>query len=197
MLAYHNDEAFKTRVVEKALDYSPNQGSIVAYEAHGITGGINPEPYKITAEYFGFPEWLERYRDFADFGVACYVWHTGIKAAVPVGMTEAQFEDVRMQFETFMLDGLSNNLKVDCPRVKVNSQLEAYEDMGIDDDVLAFQKLELLSNVQMDQVKQIEQTFKDYSPEQEKADKLQLFQIYTRKLIELLQAPQYSEEATG
>ena len=102
---YHNDPEFKQRCVEAAkrhatLDrlragtYGEMKGGFhgcsVGCDAYDITGDIvGHNPHMITAEYFGFPPWLEYLRDQIFEGLSegeRNHFHVILKMAVPVGV---------------------------------------------------------------------------------------------------------------
>lgn len=105
MLTYHSDESLKQRAVEAAKRHRDQdmllagtygtmngafRGCSVGCDAYDITGKLLEDGYhRITAEYFGFPEWLERLRDSIFEGLPNDErrdFHVRLKEAIPVGV---------------------------------------------------------------------------------------------------------------
>src|SRR5690606_5332993 len=105
MLTYHSDESLKQRAVEAAKRHRDQdmllagtygrmdgtfRGCSVGCDAYDITGELLADGYhRITAEYFGFPEWLERLRDAIFEGLPNDErrdFHVRLKEAIPVGV---------------------------------------------------------------------------------------------------------------
>jgi len=198
MLAYHNDPGFKQRVMAAAIDQNQGKTQSISCEALSITGDIDdPSPHHTTAEYLGFPEWLEQLRDFICFDDVCREWHIGIKMSIPVGLNHRQFEAVGLQFEAFILDGIRTYLAgIKSPRtIRVRDQLDKYSGMPLEDKSFLFQRIQFLSEIQMVQVKSNDGGRGGYSPAQRQADKFTLAQFYMWKLIGLLKGAHYSGKA--
>ena len=102
---YHNDPEFKQRCVEAARHHAEIDrlragtygkmngvfhGCSVGCDAYDITGDVvNDNPHMTTAEYFGFPAWLEYLRDQIFEGLPYAErnqFHVRLKEAVPVGV---------------------------------------------------------------------------------------------------------------
>ena len=128
MKSYNNDPEFKKKAVEAAIrhremdmlmpdtygKYTAHgfKGCSIGCDAFDITGNIPNSPHKVTAKYFGFPEWLERLRDsiFEGLERADRVnWHVDIKKAIPIGMNEADFDQVKKDFLIWLME---QNIKV-------------------------------------------------------------------------------------
>jgi hypothetical protein len=118
--SYRNDPNFKAECIASAEKHVSQDmlkngtygkmngefhGCSVGCDAFDITGEIQDEPHSITADNFGWPEWLERCRDtFFENLEDGAGWHVRFKEAVPVGITEKQFDIVRSKFILFILE---------------------------------------------------------------------------------------------
>ena len=128
MKSYNNDPAFKKKAVEAAIRHrdmdmlmsgtygvrisNDFKGCSIGCDAFDITGGIAYDPHQATADYFGFPLWFERLRDeiFEGLDQAGRVnWHVDIKQAVPIGMDESDFDQVKKDFLVWLME---ENIKV-------------------------------------------------------------------------------------
>ena len=128
MKSYNNDPAFKKKAVEAAIRHRDMdmlmagtygkdtvhgfKGCSVGCDAFDITGGIAGDPHQTTGDYFGFPEWLERLRDsiFESLERADRLnWHVDIKQAIPIGMNESDFDQVKKDFLVWLME---QNVKV-------------------------------------------------------------------------------------
>ena len=124
--SYHGNQSEKDTAIANAIRHSEKdmlaagtygviydsfKGCSVGCDAFDITGQVEASPHKITADHFGFPEWLERLRDTIFEGLPedkrAY-WHSSLKKAVPVGLDEVGFEKVKAKFLIFIL---KNSLK--------------------------------------------------------------------------------------
>jgi len=105
-LSYHNKPELKAKAVAMARHHRGDgmlfdgsygeihgglfKGCSVGCDAYDILGYPELEsPHKITAEYFGFPEWLEHLRDilFENLTEADRLhFHVDLKEAIPVGV---------------------------------------------------------------------------------------------------------------
>ena len=127
MISYNNDPAFKKKAVEAAVRHRDMdmlvvgsygvringfKGCSIGCDAFDITGEITGEPHQTTADYFGFPMWLELLRDsiFERLPVIDRVnWHVDIKKAIAIGMEESDFDQVKKDFLIWLM---MENMKV-------------------------------------------------------------------------------------
>ena len=127
MTSYNNNPEFKKKAIEAAIRHrdmdmlmSGTYGNIddgfkgcsIGCDAFDITGGIAGDPHKTTADYFGFPLWLERLRDsiFEGLGKADRSnWHIDIKKSIPIGMNYPDFDLVKKDFLIWLME---ENIKV-------------------------------------------------------------------------------------
>ena len=119
--SYHSDPALKARAVEHAKRHRDQdmlltgtygkmngafRGCSVGCDAYDITGTIVDAPHAITAEYFGFPVWLEHLRDVLFENLPDTErkdFHVRLKDAVPVGV---DLEPVRHMLAIRRMDRL-------------------------------------------------------------------------------------------
>ena len=134
MTSYNNDPEFKKKAVEAAIrhremdmlisgDYGSDsingfKGCSIGCDAFDITGNVPNNPHQTTAKYFGFPEWLEHLRDKIFEGLESLEdadrssWHVDIKQAIPIGMDDADFDQVKKDFLVWLME---QNIKaVEC-----------------------------------------------------------------------------------
>ena len=121
-LSYHNDPDLKARAVEQAKHHRDSdmlaagiygkmdghfKGCSVGCDAYDIKGAVVKSGcHEITAEYFGFPEWLEHLRDYLFENLSeadRRDFHVRLKEAVPVGV---DLEPVRHKLTMRRLDRL-------------------------------------------------------------------------------------------
>ena len=129
-LSYHNKPELKAKAVAMARHHRGDgmllagiygftegglfKGCSVGCDAYDILG--YPEldsPHKITAEYFGFPEWLEHLRDILFENLTeedSLHFHVDLKEAIPVGV---DLEPVKHMLTIRRMDRLTYLLKAD------------------------------------------------------------------------------------
>lgn len=120
-IAYHGDPDFKARCVQAARHHAEFDrlragtygemnggfhGCSVGCDYYDIRGEIGDRPHATTADYFGWPQWLEHLRDRIFEGLPDGQrndFHVRMKEAVPVG---ADLEPVRHKLALRRLDRL-------------------------------------------------------------------------------------------
>lgn len=122
MNAYHNKESLKLETIANAKRHAAQdmlikgtygemngqfRGCSIGCDAFDITGEVESElPYKITAEYYGFPEWVEHIREHFFENLPedkSKNWHVDLKKSIPVGLDDAGFNKVKAKFLIFIL----------------------------------------------------------------------------------------------
>jgi len=85
-----------------AYDILTEQGKSKDY----IDGVLEKCPHSILAEHFNTPEWLERLRDLFFENLKDNTgWHVRLTEAIPVGLSENDFNKIKAKFLIFILKG--------------------------------------------------------------------------------------------
>ena len=123
MTSYNNNPEFKKKAIEAAIRHRDMdmlmigtygrkniygfKGCSVGCDYLDINGEATDKPHQTTADYFGFPIWMEHLRDkiFEGLEEADRVnWHVDIKQAIPIGMDEADFDKVKKDFLIWLME---------------------------------------------------------------------------------------------